>query len=137
MQAVLLIGAGTDTTSNALNIGLFRLLLDENKDVLKRLVDELVKAWPEIDSPFSFEQAEKLPYLVSDACIVRFDKPLTICAFLQTGVVKESLRLSIGLPLPLSRLVVAPTMIDDVYVPAGVSLFPTPLPPRVTVFRLS
>ena len=26
---------------------------------------ELARAWPEKDSPFTYEQAEKLPYLVS------------------------------------------------------------------------
>ena len=117
-QAEILIGAGTDTTSNALNVGFFHLLLDENKEVRKRLEDELKMAWPEKDSPFSFEQAEKLPYLVSAL--------YSICPFLtlhfQTGVVKESLRLSIGAPLPLSRLVGAPTTIDGSYVPAGVRL---------------
>ena len=42
------------------------MLLEENKDKLKRLEDELINAWPEKDSPFSYEQAEKLPYLVSE-----------------------------------------------------------------------
>lgn len=63
---MVLISAGTDTTANALSQGFYHLLSDGNEDVLKRLEDELKMAWPEKDSPFSFEQAEKLPYLVSD-----------------------------------------------------------------------
>ncbi len=44
-------------------VGLFHLLSDESAK--KKLEAELQAAWPEKDSPFSYEMAEKLPYLVS------------------------------------------------------------------------
>ncbi|KAF9019730.1 cytochrome P450 [Hymenopellis radicata] len=70
---------GTDTSSNAMTIGFFHLLANES--VKKTLQAELREAWPEKDTPFSYEMAEKLPYL--------------------TGVIKEALRLSSGVPVSL------------------------------------
>ncbi len=58
---VLLI-AGTDTSSNAMTIGFFHLMANEG--LKKKLQAELREAWPEKDTPFSYEMAEKLPYLV-------------------------------------------------------------------------
>ena len=62
-QAALLVAAGLDTTSNSLNVGLYHIIKD--KSLRKTLEDEIMAAWPEKDSPFSFEQAEKLCFLVS------------------------------------------------------------------------
>ncbi|KAF9019732.1 cytochrome P450 [Hymenopellis radicata] len=93
----ILLAAGTDTTSNAMTVGLFHLLADES--ARKKLQAELQEAWPDKDAPFSYQMAEKLPYL--------------------TGVIKEGLRLSIGVPIPLPRLVTVPTVIDGAAVPAG------------------
>lgn len=44
----------------------------------------------------------------------------------QTGVVKESLRMSIGVPVSLTRVLCADMDIDGISVPAGVELFPQP-----------
>ncbi|KAF9019745.1 cytochrome P450 [Hymenopellis radicata] len=96
-EAMVLLVAGTDTTSNAMTVGLFHLLSDESAG--KKLQAELQAAWPEKDAPFTFEMAEKLPYL--------------------TGVIKEALRLSIGVTVALPRVVTSTTVIDGVAVPAG------------------
>ncbi|KAF9019751.1 cytochrome P450 [Hymenopellis radicata] len=96
-EAMVLVVAGTDTTSNAMTVGLFHLLSDES--TRQKLEAELQAAWPEKDTPFSYEMAEKLPYL--------------------TGVIKEALRLSIGVPIALPRIVTSPTVIDGAAIPAG------------------
>ncbi|KAF9019750.1 cytochrome P450 [Hymenopellis radicata] len=96
-EAIVLLIAGTDTSSNAMTLGLFHLL--SNEPAKKKLQAELQAAWPEKDTPFSYEMAEKLPYL--------------------TGVIKEGLRLSYGVPVALPRIVTSPTVIDRTPVPAG------------------
>ncbi|KAF9003841.1 cytochrome P450 [Hymenopellis radicata] len=96
-EAILLLIAGTDTSSNAMTVGFFHLL--SNELVKKKLKAELKAAWPEKDTPFSYEMLEKLPLL--------------------TGVIKEGLRLSIGVPIPLMRVTTSPTIIDGTAVPAG------------------
>ncbi|KAF9019739.1 cytochrome P450 [Hymenopellis radicata] len=96
-EAMALLIAGTDTSSNAMTIGFFHLLANEG--VKKTLQAELREAWPEKDTPFSYEMAEKLPYL--------------------TGVIKEALRFSTGIPVSLPRIVEAATIIDGHAVPAG------------------
>ncbi|KAF9019737.1 cytochrome P450 [Hymenopellis radicata] len=96
-EAMVLLIAGTDTASNAMTIGFFHLLANEG--IKKTLQAELREAWPEKDTPFSYEMAEKLPYL--------------------TGVIKEALRLSSGVPVSLPRIVEAATIIDGHAVPAG------------------
>lgn len=58
-----MLGAGTDTVANTANVGFYHIL--SQKEVKQALDIELERAWPEKDSPFSYEQAEKLPYLVS------------------------------------------------------------------------
>ncbi|KAF8901800.1 cytochrome P450 [Mucidula mucida] len=96
-EAVVLLIAGTDTSSNAMTIGFFHLMANEG--VKHKLQAELREAWPEKETPFSFEMAEKLTYL--------------------TGVIKEALRLSSGLPASLPRVVEASTVINGHVVPAG------------------
>ncbi|KAF9025638.1 hypothetical protein BDZ89DRAFT_1161644 [Hymenopellis radicata] len=96
-EAFSLLVAGTDTSSNAMTIGFFHVLF--NKQAREKLLLELRDAWPEKDSPFSYEMAEKLPYL--------------------TGVIKECLRLSTGIPMALPRVVTETTVIDGICVPAG------------------
>ncbi|KAF9039634.1 cytochrome P450 [Hymenopellis radicata] len=96
-EALVLLVAGTDTSSNAMSIGFFHLV--SNPEAMKKLQAELQAAWPEKDTPFSYEMAEKLPYL--------------------TGVIKEALRLSLGAPVALPRVVAAATVIDGNAVPGG------------------
>ncbi|KAF8882793.1 cytochrome P450 [Mucidula mucida] len=96
-EAVVLLVAGTDTSSNAMTIGFFHLL--SNPAIMKTLQSELQAAWPEKDMPFSYEMAEKLPYL--------------------TGAIKEALRLSTGVPVALPRVVPTATIIDGSPIPAG------------------
>ncbi len=52
-----------------MTIGFFHLMANES--IKKKLQAELCKAWPEKDTPFSYEMAEKLPYLVS-SCLLTF-----------------------------------------------------------------
>ncbi|KAF9019764.1 cytochrome P450 [Hymenopellis radicata] len=95
-EALAFLLAGTDTTSNAMVIGFFHVL--NNPAIKKKLESELVAAWPDKDIPLSYEQLEKLPYL--------------------TGVIKESLRLSLGVTVPLPRVNdAASVVIDGVTVP--------------------
>ncbi|PBK62229.1 cytochrome P450, partial [Armillaria solidipes] len=89
--------AGTDTTSNAMIVGFFNVL--NNLSVRAKLLAELKAMWPEKESPMPYDSLEKLPYL--------------------TGVVKESLRMSIGVPVSLPRVLSADMNIDGISVPAG------------------
>lgn len=61
-----LVAAGTDTVGNTCNMAVFYIL--SNKDIEKRLRQELKDAWPDVDTPMSLEKLEKLPYLVSSGC---------------------------------------------------------------------
>ncbi len=67
-QALAFLLAGTDTTSNAMVIGFFHVL--NNPAIKKKLESELVAAWPDKDISLSYEQLEKLPYLVSNTLLV-------------------------------------------------------------------
>ncbi|KAL0066649.1 hypothetical protein AAF712_006252 [Marasmius tenuissimus] len=90
--------AGTDTIGNACIIGTFHLL--NNRAILGKLRKELDETWKDLDDCVSFEKLEKLPYL--------------------TGVVKESLQLSHGVPGPVPRIVDKPgTVISGHLVPVG------------------
>jgi cytochrome P450 len=55
--------AGSDTVGNACMVGTYGLLT--NKEALSRLRRELDVAWPDPQSPMTWEALEKLPYLVS------------------------------------------------------------------------
>ncbi|KAF8901836.1 cytochrome P450 [Mucidula mucida] len=96
-EALNLLFAGTDTTANAIETGVLHIFSDER--VKKKLLEELIDAYPEKETPVAFEVVEKLPYL--------------------TSVIKESLRLSSGVPVALPRIAQADTVIDGVAVPAG------------------
>lgn len=61
-EAQVLIGAGTETVANACSHAAFYVL--SNRDIEERLRQELVEAWPDVDTPISLERLEKLPYLV-------------------------------------------------------------------------
>lgn len=77
--------AAADTTGNAMTIAAFHTM--NNPEIHSKLRQELVKAFPDDNAQLSFQELEKLPYL--------------------TGVIKEGLRLSFGVPGRLPRVVPA------------------------------
>ncbi|KAK0207286.1 cytochrome P450, partial [Armillaria fumosa] len=99
-EAQNLLFAGTDTTGNTMTIGFFHIL--QNPDIYSKLMSELLEVWPSKESSVSFEVLEKLPYL--------------------TAVIKESLRISNGVPVAKPRVVDTPTIIEGVLVPAGTTV---------------
>ncbi|KAK2809424.1 hypothetical protein FQN50_003883 [Emmonsiellopsis sp. PD_5] len=76
------IGAGTETTSNTLSVITYHLL--KNPDKLKRLLDEIQKLEPNGTAQLSLPELEQLPYLSS--------------------VILEGLRLSYGVCTRLQRI---------------------------------
>ena len=71
-EAVLMLFAGMDTTSNALVTGTWGLL--QNELARRKLMEELYQAVPHRDTKFDAEMIEKLPYLVELAafpCLCR------------------------------------------------------------------
>jgi cytochrome P450 len=58
-----LFAAGSHPTGTTLMIGAFYIL--RNPDTKQRLVDEVHTVWPVLDQAPSYEQLEKLPFLVS------------------------------------------------------------------------
>ncbi|KAK7049988.1 hypothetical protein VNI00_005419 [Paramarasmius palmivorus] len=82
-EAVGLRIAGSDTVGNTCTTATRYLVRDDQ--TRRKLVEELVTAWPDKGNPMSLERLEKLPYL--------------------TAVIKESLRLSSGVITPMPRVV--------------------------------
>ncbi|KAI9784345.1 MAG: hypothetical protein M1839_002406 [Geoglossum umbratile] len=80
-EALLMLAAGMDTTANALLLGTWHVISDPR--IYRKLKDELCSAMPDPDAMVESAVLENLPYL--------------------TGVVKESLRLSYGVPGRLPR----------------------------------
>lgn len=68
-EGQVVIGAGADTTSNALTIIHFHLL--DNSDVLEKLRKELEDAIPDRFGLAELSAVEKLPYLVRCVIIVK------------------------------------------------------------------
>ncbi|KAG7439121.1 cytochrome P450 [Guyanagaster necrorhizus] len=99
-EAQNLLFGGTDTTGNTMTIGFFHIM--QNPDIHSKLMTELLDVWPSKESCVSYQVLEKLPYL--------------------TAVIKESLRISNGVPVAKPRLVDSPTVIEGVLVPAGTSV---------------
>jgi cytochrome P450 len=92
--------AGSDTTGNALMVGFFHLLKDRER--YAKLKEEIQSAW-EVAGPSGPEarDLESLPYLNS--------------------VIKEALRLSVGVTTGLPRIVpVGGAVIANVAIPGGV-----------------
>ncbi|MCJ1434247.1 hypothetical protein MMC27_003614 [Xylographa pallens] len=81
-EALIIVAAGTLTTSWALSLAVFHLL--SSPEILSKLKVELKAAIPNVDSPVSLPQLEKLPYL--------------------TAVIQEALRLSYGVSSRLQRI---------------------------------
>lgn len=61
-EGQVVIGAGADTTANALTITHFHIL--NNPDVHKKLKEELEKVIPNSHDPVDLRVVEQLPYLV-------------------------------------------------------------------------
>ncbi|KAL2784370.1 cytochrome P450 [Aspergillus keveii] len=74
---------GADTTGATLMHGSFYIL--RSPEVYRKMKEELISIWPEIEKPPRWEELERLPYL--------------------TAVIKESLRISPGVASPLPRVV--------------------------------
>ena len=66
-EAQVTIGAGADTTGNALTVTHFHLL--DNPNILKKLQAELQKALPNKYNPIELRVVEQLPYLVSSGLV--------------------------------------------------------------------
>ena len=94
-QAILL--AGSETTSWALSVSSFHITNDPQ--ILQKLRAELSKAMPYPDVPPTWSQVEQLPYL--------------------NAVIKEAVRLSIGLATRNPRLWHTPSPYKDGRRPAG------------------
>lgn len=62
-EGQVVIGAGADTTANALTITHFHIL--DNPEVEKKLRSELSAALPDKNEPVQLKAVEQLPYLVS------------------------------------------------------------------------
>ncbi|GME38124.1 Benzoate 4-monooxygenase cytochrome p450 protein [Neofusicoccum parvum] len=77
-----MLAAAADTTGNALSTACYHTLA--GREIYARLRDELVAKFPDSNQTLSFVALEKLPYL--------------------TGVIKEGLRLSFGVPGRLPRV---------------------------------
>ena len=67
-EAQALVLNGTDTTANVLLLGVFYLL--EQPALVGRLRKELLDIWPALrNTPPTFKELEKLPFLVSDCAV--------------------------------------------------------------------
>ncbi|KAL1963324.1 hypothetical protein VTN77DRAFT_8445 [Rasamsonia byssochlamydoides] len=97
-EAQALLFAGADTTGTTLMHGCFHIL--SLPEVYRKLKQELLLAWPDLEKKPSLNELEKLPYL--------------------TAVIKESLRISPGVASPLPRVVPASgATISQKYIPGG------------------
>lgn len=77
-EAMIVLGAGTETTANTLSIGSYHLI--KNRSVLLKLREEVTQLMPTPSSHATWVQLEQLPYLVgsspTDAGITRKNSPL-------------------------------------------------------------
>ncbi|KAH9042852.1 cytochrome P450 [Lactarius hengduanensis] len=110
-EAEVLFSAGSHTVGTVLMTGVYHLL--HNPETKQRLVDEVRSTWPVLDSPPSYEELEKLPFLASA---------------LLTAVIKEMLRIAPAVPAGLPR-VVPPSgaVIAGVRIPGGTVVSQSPL----------
>ncbi|KAJ5091969.1 hypothetical protein NUU61_006839 [Penicillium alfredii] len=100
-ESALLVGAGTETTARAVAVAMFYLI--SNKDMARRLRDELKTVLKTPNSKASWTDLEQLPYLV--------------------GVVNEGLRLSHGMTARLARISPnEPLLYKDWVIPAGTAV---------------
>lgn len=81
-EALSLFFGGAESSGNVAMLGSYHVL--QNPDVETRLREELREAWPDLNDMPKPEDLEKLPFL--------------------TAVIKESLRISPSVPVPLPRV---------------------------------
>ncbi|EEB87333.1 hypothetical protein MPER_15355, partial [Moniliophthora perniciosa FA553] len=62
-EALVLMGAGSDTVVNTCAVGTLHLL--HNDGVRRKLLQELQGAWPDTSQPMRYAELEKLSYLVA------------------------------------------------------------------------
>lgn len=62
-EAHTMLFAGADTVALTMTVGLYQLLKSGRQG---ELVEELIKAWPELDRAPKLEELEKLPFLVRE-----------------------------------------------------------------------
>ncbi|EXJ65821.1 uncharacterized protein A1O5_11062 [Cladophialophora psammophila CBS 110553] len=115
-------GAGTDTTAHALTTATWGLI--NNKESLEKLREELKGAIPAPHSEqlVSSSMLENLPYLVSQE---RQASSEGHCAdvLVQRAVVKEALRMSMGVPGRMGRVVPeGGAVLCQQQIPAGVGI---------------
>ena len=80
----MLVAAGMETTGFALSMAAFQLYRREHTQILHHLREEIDKVWPSDGSLPIWRDLEQLPYL--------------------TGVIKESMRMSVGVMSHLHRV---------------------------------
>lgn len=66
-EAVILLTAGNDTTSNSMIFGLYQIC--NKKSVYETLFQELQAHFPSVDQQITYEDAKQLPYLVRNSLI--------------------------------------------------------------------
>lgn len=105
-EGQVLVSAGSETTARTLYVGAVHLL--QNPSVLRRMRSELEAVMPKPTSKPTWSQLEQLPYL--------------------TAIIKESLRLSGGAVMRLSRIspTTNPITYKDWTFPAGTPVSVTP-----------
>ncbi|KAL1989053.1 hypothetical protein VTN96DRAFT_5816 [Rasamsonia emersonii] len=97
-EAQALLFGGADTTGTTLMHGTFYIL--SLPEIYRKLKEELLRAWPDLEKQPGLSELEKMPYL--------------------TAVIKESLRVSPGVASPLPRVVPAPgATISQTFIPGG------------------
>jgi cytochrome P450 len=114
-EAQALMYAGSDTTGNTLMVGTFHLL--KQPETYRKFKKEILSVWPKLDTDTpSLRELERLPYF--------------------NAVIKESLRISVGVVSGLLRVVPKEgAKICDTFVPGGVSssslfsIYPSLVPP--------
>jgi cytochrome P450 len=100
-ESSLVLAAGTETTSRIITIAMF--YLSTNKPMLDTLRAELKRVLPTPTSSTTWVQLEKLPYLVCPFVCHSFCLKISK-KLLQTGVIRESLRLGHGITCRLPRV---------------------------------
>ena len=75
-EAVVILLAGMDTTANALTVGTWEVL--QNEQVHQKLMKELYQIIPDKTSQFKADILDKLPYLVELASFICLCRPTHI-----------------------------------------------------------
>jgi hypothetical protein len=64
MESLTLLAGGTETVAMAVMVGIYHICTDSN--ILERLTKELEDSFPDKNAQPTFEEFEKVPYLVSN-----------------------------------------------------------------------